>query len=87
MKNSYSRERNYEIIKTPVIYSVLTNSIVRGPHPGHLSEASLGLQNGSEASQKLILMGSYMQVASCSKNRFLQDVLNEITVFAIPWTP
>ena len=33
------------------------------PPPGHLSWASLGLQNVSEASQKLILMGSYMRVA------------------------
>ena len=44
-----------------IVFRAKTN--VRGPSLGNLSWASLGLQNVSEASQKLILMGSYMRVA------------------------
>ena len=55
------------------------------PPPGHLSWASLGLQNVSEASQKLILMGSYMRVAW--KGNFCRTSLTKSLFLLFHGTP
>ena len=57
------QQENYEIIKTPVIYSVSGENHRSWTPPRHLSWGSSGPQHGSEVSQKWVLMRSYMWVA------------------------
>jgi len=71
--------------KTLVIYSVAGEN----PRSWTLPWAPLLGLIGTSTRLRSVAEVGFDEVlhASCSKTRFLKDVLNEITIFAVPWTP
>ena len=84
-KNIYWQQDNYEIIKTPVIYSVSGENHRSWTPP---QASLLGLIGASTRLRSVSEVGfDEVLHVSCPQTRFFKDVLNEITVFAVPWTP